>query len=601
METLEAALTASPLMIAPWKDPEMLGYAVLECFRKVGPPARKGLESVFDPLPPKRRGALHRAARDADFAGLPPRGRRTRRKLDVQDSVGATPLMLAAQNGHAGVAELLLELGASAGIVDGEERTALHYAARNGDAAVVRTLLDAGASASTADAYGQTPLHTAAESGNEETARLLLGAGAAPNEPDRIFDSTPLHLAVRCNRVCIAQRLVEWGADIDARNEGGRSALHIAAGYGHTEAVKALLAAGADANLRDAREETPLHRPAYFQHLDCITALVEGGADLNAADENGNTPLHIAASMNRDRAAASLLEAGADLEAVNAEGLTPLDLAVINYHQPVTTERNSEAVLLLLERGASLEPDRLPVLERHHLWPRLTPPELLDEYGELDYEKIPELNVVPEEHRCGYGQYKTSQRDNWLRAFGSLLEDAIHKDMPELLELLFDRGADMDPTLLHIAAANERFRIVDMLLERGIDIESPWSGPDFRDEYDRHELGRLCFGLQTPLDIALGNGKVEMVRYLLPPGCEAISTRHFRGRTRKAEKNPGQEKQGIARETRHTGNLRGVGCVQERGGKPQHCLWSYVVHCPLRSLGGRLCIIPARMSSRTSR
>ncbi|MDE2688490.1 MAG: ankyrin repeat domain-containing protein [Chloroflexota bacterium] len=519
VETLESALTASPLMIAPWKDPEMLGYAVLECFKKVGPPARKGLESVFDPLPPKRRGALHRAARDADFAGLPPRGRRTRRKLDVHDSVGATPLMLAAQNGHADVVEILLELGASADALDEEERTALHYGARNGSGAVVSALLAAGASTSIADAYGQTPLHAAAEAKNENAARLLLGAGAVPDTPDHIFDSTPLHLAVRCSRTGMVRLLLECGADIDARNEGGRSALHVAAGYGHTETVKALLAAGADANLRDARGETPLHRPAYFQHLDCISALVEGGADLNAADEDGNTPLHIAASMNRDRAAAVLLGAGADLEAVNAEGLTPLDLATISYHRIGYRERNSESVLLLLGRGATLIPECLPLLERHHLWPHLTPSDLLDDYGDLDYEKIPQLREVPEEHRCWYGQHRISQRFEWDHTFDTLLQEAYRKEMPELMERLLDMGVCIDPVLLFEGIWGDDLKLVKMLLERGVGIECSWTGPNFRGEYGLHVMGRLHDQMGTALDTAVSNGKVDAARFLLSKGA----------------------------------------------------------------------------------
>ena len=520
VETLEAALTASPLMIAPWKDPELLGHAVLECFRRVGPPGRKGLESVFDPLPPKRRGALHRAARDADFSGLPPRGRRTRRKLDLQDSVGVTPLMLAAQNGHGDVVELLLELGASADIADEENRTALHYAAKSGEPTVVSALLDSGASAATTDAHGQTPLHAAAEAGHAATAKLLIESGADPDAPDDIFASTPLHLAARGNCLCATRVLLKSGVDIDAVNEGGRSALHLAAGYGHIETVNALLDAGADVNLRDRRGETPLHRPASFQHLDCISALVDSGADTNAADEDGNTPLHIAASMNRDRAAAALLDAGSDMESANAEGLTPLDLAVVSYHRTGGVERNSESVMLLLERGATLEPARLPVPERHHLWPDMTSPDLLDEYGDLDYEKLPELRAVPEEHRCGYGQHRINQRFDWNRAFGCLLQEADEKEMPELLEALLDRGVYADPILFHRAVGKEDFELADRLLELGADIECPWTGSHFRGEYGLQEMGRLHGQMATALDSAVEFGKTERARYLLSRGAK---------------------------------------------------------------------------------
>ncbi len=67
--------------------------------------------------------------------------------------------------------------------------------------------------------------------------------------------------------------LIAAGADLNARQKDGKTALHYAAQYGPAEALRLLLAAGADATLRDANGQTPLdlatanRRPANAELL----------------------------------------------------------------------------------------------------------------------------------------------------------------------------------------------------------------------------------------------------------------------------------------------------------------------------------------------
>ena len=311
----------NPFPIPPWRDAELLGQAVLNVFGFSGPPSGKEvMGSVFDPPEPKRRTALHRAARDEDMDSLPqPEGRKTR--LDRMDSAGMTPMIVGAEQGHDRVVSRLLQLGAQADFRDHEGRTALHLAVKGGHSKTASALVKAGASVSLADRHGKTPLHMAVAGGYQEVVELLLDAGANPGSHDSMSSSTPLQRAARGNHAEIARSLMGRGASVDVSNEWGRTPLHVAAAFGGSETVEALLELGANPNGRDDRGETPLHLPSFLQHLDCMVVLISGGAEVDARDGDGNTPLHTAASMNLEQAADLLFEHGADLETVTTRDL----------------------------------------------------------------------------------------------------------------------------------------------------------------------------------------------------------------------------------------------------------------------------------------
>jgi ankyrin repeat protein len=83
------------------------------------------------------------------------------------------------------------------------------------------------------------------------------------------------------------RRLLDRGADPDARDEEQRTSLMNATQDGHRELVRMLLEAGADPNLRDADGWTPLDVAVYRKALDLIWLLVHFGADVNAQDDLG--------------------------------------------------------------------------------------------------------------------------------------------------------------------------------------------------------------------------------------------------------------------------------------------------------------------------
>jgi len=107
---------------------------------------------------------------------------------------------------------------------------------------------------------------------------------------------------------------------------GERTALHDAAQRSQADEVKRLLEQGADVEARDQFGQTALYVAASRGHFVIVKRLLEAGADVGARDQYGRTALHIAAEVSQAAVVKLLLEAGADAEARAMMG-TPRDLA----------------------------------------------------------------------------------------------------------------------------------------------------------------------------------------------------------------------------------------------------------------------------------
>jgi ankyrin repeat protein len=124
--------------------------------------------------------------------------------------------------------------------------TVLHFAAFGGNASAVRLLLDHGAAIElrAANKFANTPLHVALLTGDHTTTQLLVERGA--NLAAR-YDggTTPLHLAAALGRVDLVSLLLAHGAAIDARLDSGATALSLAVKNKHSEAAALLRQHGA--------------------------------------------------------------------------------------------------------------------------------------------------------------------------------------------------------------------------------------------------------------------------------------------------------------------------------------------------------------------
>ena len=140
--------------------------------------------------------------------------------------------------------------------------------------------------------------------------------------------------------------LLRRGADVNAAQGDGMSALHWAAMNDNAEMAGVLLYAGAHAwSTTRLGGFTALHLAGKSGYTDVIRVLVEGGADVAAVTSTGVTPLHYAAASGRSEAVSTLLAYGADVDAREGTNeLTPLMWA--------TASNRVDAMAALLAGGA---------------------------------------------------------------------------------------------------------------------------------------------------------------------------------------------------------------------------------------------------------
>jgi cytohesin len=218
---------------------------------------------------------------------------------------GDTPLHTAAKAGRSDIVELLLVKGADVNIKNWPGQTPLDIAMDRGYKDIAELLLDKGADINSANNLGNTPLHRVAADALKEMAELLIDKGADINAKNN-NGQTPLYIAVNQGHKDIAELLISKGADI---NVG--TALHSALDEDKFDIAELLVAKGADVNARDEVGRTPLHIAAK---PGIVELLLSKGADVNAKDNDGRTVLSYAIEYSPPEVAEILRKHGAKEE-----------------------------------------------------------------------------------------------------------------------------------------------------------------------------------------------------------------------------------------------------------------------------------------------
>jgi ankyrin repeat protein len=262
---------------------------------------------------------------------------------------GTSALVLAAHSGHGETAALLLEKGANPDSADAGY-TALHAAVLRSDLNLVKALLAHNANPDLRTSKG-TPIR-------RDTTDF--------NLPATLIGSTPYLLAARFLEPEIMRALVAGGADTKVTMRDGTTALMLATGAGSGNganrrgiavidggvvepeskvlpAVAAALDLGADVNAANQAGDTALHAAAARGLNSVVQLLADKGAQLNAKNKRGLTPL--AALMPANTA---VRRRGA---AITAAAIADDDTA----DDPVAREPNHPTTIALLRKLGATE------------------------------------------------------------------------------------------------------------------------------------------------------------------------------------------------------------------------------------------------------
>jgi ankyrin repeat protein len=193
-----------------------------------------------------------------------------------------------------------LDGGINPNAQDADGRTVLISAAAHGDLSIVNVLLSRGVDINVKDGRGYTALSHAVEAMYEDVVDALL------THPDldanaNGLNARPVLLAyVWRDNSARVEKLLAHGADVNAHDGDGDTALHGAAQTGNVEIMKRLLEKGADPNVKNKEGGTPLMWAAVYGHQDAAQLLLNRGADASLKDNDGVTAAEWAARNKRD-------------------------------------------------------------------------------------------------------------------------------------------------------------------------------------------------------------------------------------------------------------------------------------------------------------
>lgn len=171
------------------------------------------------------------------------------------------------------------------------------------------------------------PLHNAAYRGDLAVVRDLLETQSVPVDRRTAFGYyTALVLAGYTEHTHIVALLLNNGADVNAQDGMGMSALHCAAYYGRTETARLLIEHGANLTLTNSYGCTPLFEAVRKGPPELVALLLDSGASVGVRDQRGWQPLHAAlrsdalAPANRAAIVKALLDHDADPNFLNPGG-----------------------------------------------------------------------------------------------------------------------------------------------------------------------------------------------------------------------------------------------------------------------------------------
>jgi len=356
---------------------------------------------------------------------------------------------------------------------------------------------------------------------NETKPVVLLLAvviGIAIGESGARAEQAPVIDAARNADRMAVRALIQQGANVNAAEADGTTALHWVSYRDDVEGADLLIRAGANVNAANDLGATPLWTASLNGSAAMVRRLLEAGANPNAALLLGETPVMVAARSGNPVIVEQLLAKGADVNARGARGQTALMWAV--------AQRHSEVVKVLLAHDADVH-------ARSTVWSQVmaVPP-----HGRLEYNRsIPHGGDTPLMFAARVGDLASAKL---LVAAGADVNDqdtwgvsatvlAAHSGFGELVEFLLARGANPNAatagfTALHAAIMRRDQKMVGALLARGADPNAPvraWT-PTRRSSKDFNFAPELVGA--TPFWLAARFGQPSVMRLLVKHGADPL-------------------------------------------------------------------------------
>ena len=319
----------------------------------------------------------------------------------------------------------------------------------------------------------QTAIQVDSEGGYVEIMQLLLSAGADVNAKN-IFGQTALHIASYFSAENAIKVLLDADAHIDAEVDG-ITALHMAVFRGHNAAVQMLL---------NAKEgilpPTVLHVAADTGNVETLSLLLQEKrlVDLSAKDSYGCSVLHTGSASGHLNVVKMLLAAGADVLSKGEDGCTALKHASNNGHLQV--------VETLLQAKADIEAPAGPD------------------------NRTPLISSSLQGHVAVVNALLNAKANLAAHTDGgwTALHCAASYGHMEVVKLLLEAKADLalqtsdGKTPLHVAVREGRTLVVEALLEAKASVNA------------------VNHAGQTALCIASEMGSLEVLKLLLEAGAE---------------------------------------------------------------------------------
>ncbi|KAH9488234.1 hypothetical protein Btru_064358 [Bulinus truncatus] len=218
-------------------------------------------------------------------------------------------------------------------------------------AEMVKRLIYHGANIRGHDCKGRTPLRVAVKADDAcKVIKLLLENGAEINEIS-YSGHTPLYVAVKCGQMKNVQSLLLSGANINASNKKGQTALFACC---NVSTLKLLIGFNGDIKIKDNDGNSVLMHHLIYSDIssDLLTVLIDAGCDVNHLNKNGYSPLFLAASKLDPNILSILLQSGANINhVVNEDSIFKSSLMILMKLLWNKRDQAKECLCVLLDRG----------------------------------------------------------------------------------------------------------------------------------------------------------------------------------------------------------------------------------------------------------